>query len=47
MNPKTEGVLAYHAKKPADMVPYCDEVRRAAWVNGWHDAARADARTYR
>ena len=47
MNPKTEGVLAYHAKKPADMVPYSDEGRRAAWMNGWHDAARADARTHR
>jgi ribosome modulation factor len=44
MNPKTEGVLAYHAKKPAEVVPYSDNGRRSAWVNGWHDAARAAAR---
>ena len=44
MNPKTEGVLAFHARKPADVVPYSDKGRRAAWVTGWHDAARAAAR---
>jgi ribosome modulation factor len=44
MNPKTEGVLAFHAKKPADDVPYSDKGRRSAWVTGWHDAARAAAR---
>ena len=45
MNPKTEGVLAFHARKPADVVPYSDKGRRAAWVTGWHDAARAAARS--
>jgi ribosome modulation factor len=45
MNPKTEGVFAFHAKVPADMAPYADELRRSAWVSGWHEAARAAART--